>query len=111
MWLLFIERSSARDRLTAGIFLGCPGDGIALLEHAFCLVTGAESVLRKVRESGAETRRAAPDRGVITAQGSPQLAEMEKLWRPCWTLTISPGRFHDLRTGHRFDEPLITTVR
>jgi acyl-CoA dehydrogenase len=70
---LVIEPSAARDRLTAGMFIGDPGQPVGLLERALAVCVVAEPIERKLRSavrSGRLAIRAAPGEGAaeIAAQ-------------------------------------------
>jgi acyl-CoA dehydrogenase len=74
---LLTEPSDARDRLTVGLFLGQGDDGIAQLEKAFALVTGAEDIMQKLRHAGVHDWHAAKE-GLLTEGERERLSEMER---------------------------------
>jgi len=49
---LLMQRSSARERITDGVFAGCRRDGIERVEHAFALAHEVAPMLRKVADAG-----------------------------------------------------------
>ena len=63
---LLLEPSDMRDRLTAGLFLGCDDDGLARLERAFSAVVEADPVSNKLRQAHIRDLRMALDNRVIT---------------------------------------------
>jgi acyl-CoA dehydrogenase len=75
---ILLSPSAARDRLTAGVFLGTGEDGIARLERAFDLVVRAEPVQRKLRAAGVADRPTALARGIITAAEADVLSAMDE---------------------------------
>jgi acyl-CoA dehydrogenase len=74
---LLTEPSDARDRLTVGLFLGQGDDGIAQLEKAFALVTGAEDIMQKLRHAGVHDWHAAKE-GLLTEGERERMSEMER---------------------------------
>jgi acyl-CoA dehydrogenase len=63
---LVLEPSAARDRLTPDLALVDDDGGVARLEKAFLLVTGAEDIARKLRSARLHDWQAAVKQGVIT---------------------------------------------
>jgi acyl-CoA dehydrogenase len=63
---LVLEPSAARDRLTRDIAHVDDDGGVARLEKAFLLVTGAEDIARKLRSARLHDWQAAVKQGVIT---------------------------------------------
>jgi len=74
---LVLERSDARDRLTAGLYAGSGDSGIARLEHAFTLVIEAQPALKKLRQAQIHDWRIALERGLITDDEGHRIATME----------------------------------
>jgi acyl-CoA dehydrogenase len=63
---LVLEPSVARDRLTSGLSHVDDDNGVARLEKAFLLVTGAEDVFKRMRAAHLHDADAAVKQGVIT---------------------------------------------
>jgi acyl-CoA dehydrogenase len=74
---ILLAPSPARDRLTAGLFLGQGDDGIARLERAFELVVRTDPILRKLRDDGIADWRSGQASGRVTAADAELLAAME----------------------------------
>jgi acyl-CoA dehydrogenase len=74
---ILLAPSPARDRLTAGLFLGQGDDGIARLERAFELVVRTDPILRKLRDDGIADWRSAQASGRIAAADAELLGAME----------------------------------
>jgi len=73
---LLLEPSEARDRLTAGIFIGKRRDDITgRLEYALDRVLAAEPVERKLRDGGFRSPHAAVEAGAISASEAALLDE------------------------------------
>jgi acyl-CoA dehydrogenase len=64
---LVLAPSAARDRLTAGLYLGGEDTPLMQLENALRLVIAADPVEKKMRAAGISDRRAAVKTEVITA--------------------------------------------
>jgi len=65
---LLIEPSPARDRLTAGMFIGSPDEPVGLLERALAVTIRAEPVERKLADAvrnGVLVASTAPGEGVV----------------------------------------------
>jgi acyl-CoA dehydrogenase len=71
---LVLEPSAARDRLTPDLSHVEDDRGIARLEKAFLLVTGAEDIARKMRAAHIRDAKEAVTKGVITQGEGDQLA-------------------------------------
>ncbi len=71
---LLLEPSPARERLTAGIFLGHGDDAVARLERAFKLTIVAEPLSAKLRKAHIHDRDEALKAGVITQEEADALA-------------------------------------
>ncbi len=74
---LLLEPSEARDRLTAGLFLGREDDGVARLERAFTLVTETEPIRQRIHDAKVTNWSAAAEAGIITAAEAEQMAEAQ----------------------------------
>ncbi|NVK41236.1 MAG: acyl-CoA dehydrogenase [Oceanospirillaceae bacterium] len=62
---LLMTDGPVRERLTGGIFLGNPGDGIDRVEQAFRQVLAVEPLQRRLRQAGVESPLDARERGLI----------------------------------------------
>jgi acyl-CoA dehydrogenase len=71
---LVLEPSAARDRLTPDLSHIDDDRGVARLEKAFVLVTGAEDIAKRMRAAQIRDRHEAVRRGVITQAEGDQLA-------------------------------------
>src|SRR6202040_1975403 len=71
---LVLEPSVARDRLTPDLAHVDDDGGVARLEKAFLLVTGAEDIARRLRAARIHDWREAVKKGVITQAEGDQLA-------------------------------------
>jgi acyl-CoA dehydrogenase len=71
---LVLEPSAARDRLTPDLSHVEDDGGVARLEKAFLLVTGAEDIARRLRAAQIHDWREAVKKGVITQAEGDQLA-------------------------------------
>jgi acyl-CoA dehydrogenase len=71
---LVLEPSAARDRLTPDLSDIDDDGGIARLEKAFLLVTGAEDIAKKMRAARLHDWREAAKQGVITQGEGERLA-------------------------------------
>ena len=71
---LVLEPSAARDRLTADLSHVDDDGGVARLEKAFLLVTGAEDVAKKMRAARLHDWQDAVKQGVITQAEGEKLA-------------------------------------
>jgi acyl-CoA dehydrogenase len=71
---LVLEPSAARDRLTPDLSHVDDDRGVARLEKAFVLVTGAEDIARRMRAAHIHDWREAVKNGVITPAEGDQLA-------------------------------------
>jgi acyl-CoA dehydrogenase len=71
---LVLEPSAARDRLTPDLSLIDDDRGVARLEKAFVLVTGAEDIAKRMRAAHIHDWREAVKNGVITQAEGDQLA-------------------------------------
>jgi acyl-CoA dehydrogenase len=71
---LVLEPSAARDRLTPDLSHVDDDRGVARLEKAFLLVTGAEEISRRMRAAHLHDWQEAVKRGVITQAEGEQLA-------------------------------------
>jgi acyl-CoA dehydrogenase len=77
---MILEPSDTRDRLTAGVFLGNPGDGIDLVEQAFNRVCATDEIRDKLKKNGIRTLNHqsiedALSRELINAEEAAQLRE------------------------------------
>ncbi|WP_444931272.1 acyl-CoA dehydrogenase [Microbulbifer sp. SSSA002] len=52
---LLLTPSETRDRLTKGVFLGVPGDGVDIIEQAFDRVCASERAREKLKQGGIRT--------------------------------------------------------
>ena len=71
---LILEPSAARDRLTPDLSHVEDDGGIARLEKAFLLVTGAEDIAKRMRAAHIHDAKEAVSKGVITQAEGDQLA-------------------------------------
>jgi acyl-CoA dehydrogenase len=71
---LVLEPSAARDRLTPDLSHVADDGGVARLEKAFALVTGAEDIARRIRAAHLHDWHEAVQKGVITQGEGDQLA-------------------------------------
>jgi acyl-CoA dehydrogenase len=71
---LILEPSAARDRLTPDLSHVDDDGGIARLEKAFLLVTGAEDIAKRMRAAHIHDSKDAVAKGVITQAEGDQLA-------------------------------------
>jgi acyl-CoA dehydrogenase len=71
---LVLEPSAARDRLTPDLARVDDDGGVARLEKAFLLVTGAEDIARRMRAGRIRDWQEAVKKGVITQAEGEQLA-------------------------------------
>jgi acyl-CoA dehydrogenase len=55
---LIMTSSAARDRLTADLYLGKPGDGVWLLENALKKAIAAEHILRRIKDQDTDLKTA-----------------------------------------------------
>ena len=69
-----LEPSAARDRLTPDLSHVDDDRGVARLEKAFLLVTGAEDIAKKMRAAHIRDWKEAVSKGVITQAEGDQLA-------------------------------------
>ncbi|WP_346836427.1 acyl-CoA dehydrogenase [Microbulbifer sp. SAOS-129_SWC] len=77
---LLLTPSETRDRLTRGVFLGNPGDGVDLIEQAFNKVCATEEGRDKMKKGGIRTFHrkdidAALDQKLISEEEATQLRE------------------------------------
>ena len=71
---LVLEPSAARDRLTPDLSHVDDDRGVARLEKAFLLVTGAEDIAKRMRAAHLHDLKEAVKKGVITQAEGDQLA-------------------------------------
>jgi acyl-CoA dehydrogenase len=71
---LVLEPSAARDRLTPDLSHVADDGGVARLEKAFLLVTGAEDITKRIRAAHLHDWHEAVQKGVITQAEGDQLA-------------------------------------
>jgi acyl-CoA dehydrogenase len=71
---LVLEPSAARDRLTPDLSHVDDDRGVARLEKAFLLVTGAEDIIRRMRAAHIRDWQEAVKKGVITQGEGDQVA-------------------------------------
>ena len=71
---LILEPSAARDRLTPDLSHVEDDGGIARLEKAFLLVTGAEDIAKRMRAAHIHDAKEADSKGIITQAEGDQLA-------------------------------------
>jgi acyl-CoA dehydrogenase len=74
---ILLQPSAARDRLTAGLYLGSGDDAIARLERAFRLVIETQPEHDRLRRLGLVDWRAAVDQGLLSQAGAARLEEAE----------------------------------
>jgi acyl-CoA dehydrogenase len=72
---ILMTPSEARERLTAGLYLGSGDDAPARLERAFALVSETEPLARRMREAGIADLTAAQERGIVTAREADRLRQ------------------------------------
>jgi acyl-CoA dehydrogenase len=72
---LVLEPSAARDRLTADLSHVDDDGGVARLENAFLLVTGAEEIAKRMHAARIHDWQDAVKRGVITQGEGDQIAK------------------------------------
>jgi acyl-CoA dehydrogenase len=75
---LVLEPSAARDRLTPDLSHIDDDRGVARLEKAFLLVTGAEDIARKMRAARLHDWKEAVKKGVITQSEGDQIAAAQE---------------------------------
>src|SRR3977135_1408028 len=75
---LVLEPSAARDRLTADLSHVDDDRGVARLEKAFLLVTGAEDIAKRMRAAHIHDWHEAGTKGVLTQAEGAQLAAGER---------------------------------
>ncbi|MFW6093967.1 MAG: acyl-CoA dehydrogenase, partial [Pseudomonadota bacterium] len=63
---LVMTPGAVRDRLTAGVYPGQSGDGVATLEQAFKLVTGSAAIRERMKEAGVADADTAAARDIIS---------------------------------------------
>jgi acyl-CoA dehydrogenase len=73
-----LEPSAARDRLTADLSHVDDDGGVARLEKAFLLVTGAEEIAKSIRAARLHDWKEAVKRGVITQSEGEKLAAAQE---------------------------------
>jgi acyl-CoA dehydrogenase len=78
---ILLTPSPARDRLTAGIYLGKADEPVATLEAAMHAVIGADVIAARMRDAGVRDVDEAQRRNLITAADAAQLATAAKLKR------------------------------
>ncbi len=71
---LVLEPSAARDRLTPNLSHVADDGGVARLEKAFLLVTGAEDIAKRMRTAHVRDISEAVAKGIITQKDGDQLA-------------------------------------
>ena len=71
---ILLAASSARDRLTSGIFHGAGNEGLMRLETAFALVTETQTISERMHKAGIRDSQDAQKKGIITADEARQLA-------------------------------------
>ena len=77
---LLMEPSETRDRLTKGVFLGNPGDGVDIIEQAFNKVCATQEARDKMKKGGIralsrDSVSAALEKKLITEEEASQLTE------------------------------------
>jgi acyl-CoA dehydrogenase len=75
---LVLEPSAARDRLTPDLSHIDDDRGVARLEKAFLLVTGAEDIARRMRAARVHDWKEAVKKGIITQAEGDQLAAAQE---------------------------------
>ncbi len=75
---LVLEPSAARDRLTPDLSHIDDDRGVARLEKAFLLVTGAEDIARRMRAAHVHDWKEAVKKGIITQAEGDQLAAAQE---------------------------------
>lgn len=75
---LLLAPSPTRDRLTAGVYPGNPGDGVDRVEQAFVQVVATEPLRAKLHSAGIESIEAAQEQGVITEEEAEALRSADK---------------------------------
>jgi len=74
---ILLHPSEARDRLTAGIFLGAGDDAVAQLERAFDLTIETEPLCRKLRQAKLGTIEDGLRDGILTMEEADRLRAAE----------------------------------
>jgi acyl-CoA dehydrogenase len=74
---ILLQPSEARDRLTAGLYLGSGDEAIARLERAFRLVVETQPEHDRLRKLGVEDWREAEEQGLVARGGGARLQEAE----------------------------------
>ncbi|AMX02521.1 acyl-CoA dehydrogenase [Microbulbifer thermotolerans] len=94
---LLMAPSETRDRLTKGVFLGNPGDGVDLVEQAFIKVCATQSIRDKLKKGGIRTlNHAAIDEGIQKALISEEEAEQLRETADAVNLAIQVDHFDKL---------------
>lgn len=75
---ILLEPSAARDRLTAGVYLGSGDEGMARLERAFVLVVETQPVHDRLRRLHIRDWRKAWDQGLISEAQRARLEAAER---------------------------------
>ncbi|MEQ9002478.1 MAG: DUF1974 domain-containing protein, partial [Pseudomonadales bacterium] len=75
---LLMTPGAARERLTAGVFTGTPGDGVAKVELAFERVIAAAPLRRRLDEAGIDDADQALAQGLIDEAERQALTEAEE---------------------------------
>jgi acyl-CoA dehydrogenase len=70
---ILLTPSTARDRLTSGIFHGPGHEGLNRLDAAFALLADTQAVAIRMRKAGIDDSQEAQKRGIITAEEARQL--------------------------------------
>jgi acyl-CoA dehydrogenase len=72
---LIMTRGPTRTRLTDGVFIGNPGDGVARVEAAFELVLNNAAIRHRLDEAGIEQIDEAREKGIISEPEHQQLTK------------------------------------
>ena len=70
-----MTRGPTRTRLTDGVFIGNPGDGVARVEAAFELVLNNAAIRHRLDEAGIEQIDEAREKGIISEPEHQQLTK------------------------------------
>ncbi|MCE9650276.1 MAG: acyl-CoA dehydrogenase [Parvibaculum sp.] len=71
---ILLTPSTARDRLTPGIFHGPGNEGLNRLDTAFALLADTQAIATRMHKAGIDDWQDAQKRGIITAEEARQLA-------------------------------------
>jgi acyl-CoA dehydrogenase len=74
---LIMSPTSARDRLTADLYLGREGEGVWLLEYAFKKTIAAEAILRRIKDQDTDLKTA-KETGLISDEEARCVTEAQE---------------------------------